>query len=68
MTQQQIKLNRFKAKIEKLTEKLTNEVYDICEGLDYHNSSRFSYNVDRLKELNKEVQEFNIINFNPSKQ
>jgi hypothetical protein len=61
MNKQEIKLNRFKVKIEKLTQKLKLEVYEICENLDYHNSSVFSYNVDRLEQLNKEVQEFNII-------
>jgi hypothetical protein len=49
-------------KAAKLTEKLTNEIYSICEKLDYKNSSAFSYNVDRLKHFNTPLQDFKIIN------
>jgi hypothetical protein len=54
------KIIKFKEKMDKLTQKLENEVYGICETLKYHDSSRFSYNVDRLRKLNKEIQEFEI--------
>jgi len=48
-------------KVAKQTEKLKNEIYSICETLDYKNSSRFSYNIDKLEEFNNYLQEFKII-------
>ena len=48
-------------KVAKQTEKLKNEIYSICENLDYQNSSRFSYNIDRLEQFNNELQDFKII-------
>jgi hypothetical protein len=48
-------------KVAKQTEKLKNEIYSICETLDYKNSSRFSYNIDRLEEFNNYLQNFKII-------
>jgi len=48
-------------KVAKQTEKLKNEIYSICETLDYNNSSRFSYNIDKLEEFNNYLQEFKII-------
>lgn len=56
------KIIALQKKAAKLTEKLTNEIYGICEKLDYKNSSRFSYNVDRLKQFNTPLQEFELIN------
>lgn len=48
-------------KVAKQTEKLKNEIYSICETLDYKNSSRFSYNIDKLEEFNNYLQNFKII-------
>lgn len=39
------------------------QMFGICEKLDYHNSSIFSYNIDRLSQFVKELQDFNIIDF-----
>jgi len=58
------KIKALKSKVAKQTEKLTLEIQSICEGLDYHNSSRFSYNIDRLEQFNKALQEFQIISKN----
>jgi hypothetical protein len=58
------KIEALKSKVAKQTEKLTLEIQSICEGLDYHNSSRFSYNIDRLEQFNKALQEFQIISKN----
>lgn len=55
------KIEALQKKVAKLTAKLETEIYGICEGLDYHNSSRFSYNIDRLKQFNNDLQEFQII-------
>ena len=47
-------------KVAKQTEKLKNEIYSICETLDYKNSSLFSYNIDRLEQFNNDLQNFKI--------
>jgi hypothetical protein len=61
----QKKIIALQNKVAKQTEKLTNEILSICEKLDYKNSSRFSYNIDRLKQFNEGLQEFEIYNENP---
>ena len=58
---QEKKILALQKKVAKQTEKLKNEIYSICENLDYQNSSRFSYNIDRLEQFNNELQEFKII-------
>jgi hypothetical protein len=61
----QKKIIALQNKVAKQTEKLTNEILSICEKLDYKNSSRFSYNIDRLKQFNEGLQEFEIYNDPP---
>jgi len=61
MKNQEKKILALQKKVAKQTEKLKNEIYSICENLDYQNSSRFSYNIDRLEQFNNELQEFKII-------
>ena len=61
MKNQEKKILALKNKVAKQTEKLKNEIYSICENLDYQNSSRFSYNIDRLEQFNNELQDFKII-------
>ena len=56
------KISRLQLKVDKLTAKLENDIRAICEQLDYHNSSRFSYNIDRLEHFNNELQSFQIFN------
>jgi hypothetical protein len=58
------KIARLQLKVDKLTAKLENDIRAICEQLDYKNSSRFSYNIDRLQQFNKELQSFEIFNDN----
>ena len=59
MKNQEKKILALQNKVAKQTEKLKNEIYSICENLDYQNSSRFSYNIDRLEQFNNELQEVN---------
>lgn len=61
MKNQEKKILALQKKVAKQTEKLKNEIYSICEHLDYRNSSRFSYNIDRLEQFNNELQDFKII-------
>ncbi len=61
MTKQQRKLEALQKKVSALTEKLKTQIYGVCETLDYHNSSRFSYNIDRLEQFNNELQNFQIL-------
>lgn len=56
------KLQKLKNKVNKFSEKTIEEIYEICENLDYKNSSTFSYNVDRLKEFTKQINDFQIEN------
>ena len=46
----------------KLTEEISMEIYSICEGLNYQDSSNFSYNIDRLEQFNNSLQDFKILN------
>ncbi len=52
------KINALKQKSAKLTEELTNEINEITNELPYIESSKFSYNIDRLKRFNNELQNF----------
>lgn len=56
------KIASLQLKVDKLAAKLENDIRTICEQLDYKNSSRFSYNIDRLQAFNKELQAFEIFN------
>ena len=56
------KIAALQKKVAAQTEKLRTQIQIICESLDYQNSSRFSYNIDRLEHFNKELQEFEISN------
>ena len=61
MKNQEKKILALQKKVAKQTEKLKNDILSICENLDYQNSSRFSYNIDRLEQFNNELQDFKII-------
>ncbi len=50
-------LKRIKAKVLKL-ESLENDLYKVCESLNYHDSSRFSFSVDKLREFIEYVATF----------
>jgi len=63
METNQQKIEDLQQKVEILTIELSDEIYSICESLDYRNCSRFSYNIDRLNEFNKHLQEFKIIEY-----
>jgi hypothetical protein len=54
------KIKKLQSKVLKFQEKINEEIYGICENLDYKNSSRFSYNVDRLKNFVEELNKFKI--------
>ena len=60
MTPIEKKILRFQIKMEKQTQNIKDQIYSICEELDYKNSSVFSYNIDRIEHFNKEIQEFNL--------
>ena len=56
------KVLRLKNKMNKLTMLLKEEILDTCETMQYKDSSRFSYNIDRLEQLNNELQNFELLN------
>jgi hypothetical protein len=55
------KIAKLQKKALMFQEKMNNEIHEICEGLDYSNSSRFSYNIDRLKEFTEQLNNFKIL-------
>ena len=42
------KITELQKKVNDLAEVLREEIYEICEEMDYKNSSKFSFNIDRL--------------------
>lgn len=42
----------------KLFDTLREEIYKICEGMNYKNSSNFSYNIDRLNQFTEGILNF----------
>ena len=57
----QKKLLKLQAKTKKMQEKLENEIYEICENMKYIDSSRMSYNIDRLRAFTNGINEFKIL-------
>jgi hypothetical protein len=55
-------IDTLKDEVTEISEDLQIKIYNICENLDYTNSSRFSYNIDRLKQFAKELNDFKITN------
>lgn len=55
------KLKSIQQKSIDFAEKMEQEIYELCEILDYKNSSRFSYNIDRLRLFVQELKDFKII-------
>lgn len=55
------KLKSIQKKSNDFAQKIENEIYSLCEILDYQNSSRMSYNIDRIRAFVKELNEFKII-------
>ena len=55
-----VKIELLKEKSAKITEELTKEIYEIVNELDYKEGSVFSYHIDRLKQFNDNVQEFDL--------
>ena len=56
VTEQELK--DFKLKVQKLKEELSEEIWGLCEKMDYKDSSKFGFNIDRLVRFNDELQEF----------
>ncbi len=52
----QDKIKDLKNKVSKLNEELTKEINEIVNELPYKESSLFSYNMDRLKQFNDNLQ------------
>lgn len=55
------KIEKLQAKAVKFQQKMNDEIFGICENLDYKNASRFSYNIDRLKQFVDDLNNFKII-------
>lgn len=55
------KIEKLQKKVAKFQNKIEDQIYGICEELDYHNSSRFSYTIDRLRLFVAELNDFKIL-------
>jgi hypothetical protein len=58
--QVQAQIDALKEKVNSIKAELENEIYEICEQLDYVDSSIFSYNIDNLKRFSNNLNEFKI--------
>lgn len=56
------KLKSIQKKMDTFAEKLENEIRSLCEVMQYKDSSRFSYNIDRIRKLQEEINNFEILN------
>ncbi len=55
------KLKSIQKKSNDFAEKMEIEIYSLCENLNYQDSSRFSYNIDRLRLFLNELNDFKIL-------
>lgn len=55
---QNIKLKSIRVRSEKFAEKMKKDITELCAKSKYQDSSRFSYNIDRLNQFIKELNEF----------
>lgn len=58
------KLLQLKEKVTKMIPEIENEIYEICESLNYTNSSKFSYNIDNFRRFTEYLLSFEIIESN----
>lgn len=56
------KLKSIQKKMDAFSEKFENEIRSLCEVMQYQDSSRFSYNIDRIRKLQEEINNFEILN------
>ena len=56
--QTELQIKRLQDKVKMLQPVLEDEIYEICEGMDYKNSSNFSYNIDRLRHFIEQLVDF----------
>ncbi len=55
------KLKSIQKKSNDFAEKMEIEIYSLCENLNHQDSSRFSYNIDRLRLFLNELNDFKIL-------
>ena len=58
--QVQEQINALKEKVSSIKAELENEIYNICEQLDFINSSRFTYNIDNFRKFEDDLNNFEI--------
>ena len=56
------KIEKLQKKVQNFKNKIEDDIYEICEKLKYQDSSRFSHNIDRLKNFVDELNDFKISN------
>ena len=53
-----VKIEALQEMVNKFQEEVKDKIYEICEGLEYKESSVFSYNIDRLQQFVRRLNEF----------
>ncbi len=54
------KINKLITQVEKHSARWENDIYKIMDLLDYKESSRFSFNIDRLERFVNELKQFKL--------
>jgi hypothetical protein len=53
-----VKIEALQEMVNKFQEEVKDKIYEIYEGLEYKESSVFSYNIDRLEQFVRGLNEF----------
>lgn len=61
MNKTEKKIEALKIRAAKMQAKFENDIYAICEQLEYRDSSNFSYNIDRLRHFINGLNEFSLL-------
>jgi hypothetical protein len=61
MNKTEKKIEALKIRAAKMQAKFENDIYAICEQLEYRDSSNFSYNIDRLRQFINGLNEFSLL-------
>lgn len=61
MNKTEKKIESLKIRAAKMQAKFENDIYAICEQLEYRDSGNFSYNIDRLRHFINGLNEFSLL-------
>ena len=50
-------IEKLQKEVNEFSENVKDKIYEICESMNYKNSSKFSYNIDLLEQFTKKINE-----------